>query len=84
MSEESIARFGEVDAKPEFGALVVRAVGKSFCAGGDITTLLEAGKTRRPPRPTRAWGRSRSPSTGSGGSRFRQWPPCAVLPSAPA
>ncbi|WP_245159802.1 enoyl-CoA hydratase/isomerase family protein [Blastococcus sp. CT_GayMR19] len=40
----AIATFDEVDAKPEVGALVVRAVGKSFCAGGDIATLTSAGK----------------------------------------
>src|SRR5688500_13455669 len=39
-----IATFDEVDAKPEVGALVIRAVGKSFCAGGDIATLTSAGK----------------------------------------
>ena len=33
-----------MDAKPEVGALVIRAVGKSFCAGGDIATLTSAGK----------------------------------------
>src|SRR5688572_20639151 len=44
MADELIATFDEVDAKPEVGALVVRAVGKSFCAGGDIATLTSAGK----------------------------------------
>lgn len=44
MADELIATFDEVDARPEVGALVVRAVGKSFCAGGDIATLTEAGK----------------------------------------
>jgi enoyl-CoA hydratase len=44
MAEELSAVFDEVDAKPELGALVVRAIGKSFCAGGDITTLTTAGK----------------------------------------
>jgi enoyl-CoA hydratase len=44
MADELIATFDEVDGKPEVGALVIRAVGKSFCAGGDVTTLLEAGK----------------------------------------
>ena len=39
MADELIATFDEVDAKPEVGALVIRAVGKSFCAGGDIATL---------------------------------------------
>jgi enoyl-CoA hydratase len=44
MADELISTFDEVDAKPEVGALVVRAVGKSFCAGGDIATLTAAGK----------------------------------------
>ncbi len=44
MAAELIGTFDEVDARPEVGALVVRAVGKSFCAGGDIATLTAAGK----------------------------------------
>jgi enoyl-CoA hydratase len=44
MAGELIGLFDEVDARPEVGALVVRAVGKSFCAGGDIGTLTSAGK----------------------------------------
>src|SRR3954464_12038535 len=44
MADELIATFDEVDARADVGALVVRAVGKSFCAGGDIATLTEAGK----------------------------------------
>ncbi len=44
MARELIGLFDEVDARPEVGALVVRAVGKSFCAGGDVATLTEAGK----------------------------------------
>ena len=44
MAGELIGLFDEVDARPEIGALVVRAVGKSFCAGGDIGTLTAAGK----------------------------------------
>ena len=44
MADRLIATFDEVDAKAEVGALVIRAVGKSFCAGGDVATLLEAGK----------------------------------------
>ena len=44
MATELIETFDEVDARPEVGALVVRAVGKSFCAGGDIATLTAAGK----------------------------------------
>src|SRR5688500_20112344 len=44
MADELIATFDEVDARPQVGALVVRAVGKSFCAGVDIATLTSAGK----------------------------------------
>lgn len=44
MAQELILAFEEVDARPEVGALVVRAVGQSFCAGGDIATLAAAGQ----------------------------------------
>jgi enoyl-CoA hydratase len=44
MAGELIAAFDEVDARPEVGAVVVRGVGKSFCAGGDVQTLAEAGR----------------------------------------
>ncbi|MGY1663891.1 enoyl-CoA hydratase/isomerase family protein [Geodermatophilus sp. SYSU D00705] len=44
MARELIGLFDEVDARPEVGALVVRAVGRSFCAGGDIATLTAAGR----------------------------------------
>lgn len=44
MARELILAFEEVDARPEVGALVVRAVGRSFCAGGDIATLAAAGQ----------------------------------------
>ncbi|HEY0400897.1 MAG: putative enoyl-CoA hydratase echA14 [Blastococcus sp.] len=44
MADELIATFDEVDARADVGALVVKAVGKSFCAGGDIATLTSAGK----------------------------------------
>src|SRR5689334_8725293 len=43
MATEVIEAFDEVDARSDVGALVVRAVGKSFCAGGDIKTLTDAG-----------------------------------------
>ncbi|MGY1915878.1 enoyl-CoA hydratase/isomerase family protein [Blastococcus sp. SYSU DS0973] len=65
MADELIATFDEVDAKPEVGALVIRGVGKSFCAGGDVATLTSAGKDPAAADPTRAWGRSTTPSTGS-------------------
>jgi enoyl-CoA hydratase/carnithine racemase len=44
MARELIGLFDEVDARPEVGALMVKAVGKSFCAGGDIATLTSAGR----------------------------------------
>ncbi len=43
MADELLATLDEVDARSEVGAVVVRAIGKSFCAGGDIQTLTEAG-----------------------------------------
>src|SRR6476646_9051192 len=43
MATEVIEAFDEVDARSDVGALVIRAVGKSFCAGGDIRTLTDAG-----------------------------------------
>jgi enoyl-CoA hydratase len=43
MADELIATFDEVDGRADVGALVIRAVGKSFCAGGDIKTLTDAG-----------------------------------------
>jgi enoyl-CoA hydratase len=44
MARELIGLFDEVDARSDVGALVVKAVGKSFCAGGDIATLTSAGQ----------------------------------------
>ena len=44
MAAELVAAFDEVDARSDVGALVVRGVGKSFCAGGDIKTLTDAGR----------------------------------------
>jgi enoyl-CoA hydratase/carnithine racemase len=44
MAHDLISVFDEVDAREDVGALVVRAVGKSFCAGGDIKTLTDAGR----------------------------------------
>src|SRR3954454_17616517 len=44
MAGELVAAFDEVDGREDVGALVVRAVGKSFCAGGDIKTLTDAGR----------------------------------------
>jgi len=44
MARDLIEVFEEVDARPEVGALLVRAVGRSFCAGGDIATLTAAGR----------------------------------------
>jgi enoyl-CoA hydratase/carnithine racemase len=44
MADELIATFDEVDGRSDVGALVIKAVGKSFCAGGDIATLTSAGQ----------------------------------------
>ncbi len=44
MASELIAAFDEVDARTELGAVVVRGVGRSFCAGGDVQTLTDAGR----------------------------------------
>ncbi|MFB9315870.1 enoyl-CoA hydratase/isomerase family protein [Cryptosporangium minutisporangium] len=44
MATELIATFDEVDGRSDVGALVITAVGKSFCAGGDIATLTSAGQ----------------------------------------
>jgi enoyl-CoA hydratase len=44
MADELIAAFDEVDSRADVGAVVVRATGRSFCAGGDIQTLSDAGK----------------------------------------
>src|ERR1700710_359071 len=44
MAAEVTAAFDEVDGRSDVGALVVRGVGKSFCAGGDVKTLTDAGK----------------------------------------
>jgi enoyl-CoA hydratase len=44
MARDLIQVFDEVDARSDVGALVVRAVGRSFCAGGDIATLTAAGR----------------------------------------
>src|SRR5215211_5944602 len=57
MADELIATFDEVDAKPQVGALVIRAVGKSFCAGGDIATLTSAGKDPAAPETFEGMGK---------------------------
>ncbi|GAA4727375.1 enoyl-CoA hydratase [Modestobacter marinus] len=44
MAAELIATFDEVDGRDDVGALVVQAVGRSFCAGGDVQTLTDAGR----------------------------------------
>jgi enoyl-CoA hydratase len=44
MATELIAVFDEVDDREDVGALVVRGVGKSFCAGADVQTLADAGR----------------------------------------
>jgi enoyl-CoA hydratase/carnithine racemase len=44
MAQEFMEALAEVDGRTDVGAMVVRAVGKSFCAGGDIKTLTESGR----------------------------------------
>jgi enoyl-CoA hydratase len=44
MATELIGLFDEVDGREDVGALVVRGVGKSFCAGADVQTLADAGR----------------------------------------
>jgi len=56
MAGDLIAVFDEVDAREEVGALVVRGVGRSFCAGGDVQTLLEAGRDPAAPETYTAMG----------------------------
>jgi enoyl-CoA hydratase/carnithine racemase len=57
MADELIATFDEVDARDDLGALVVKAVGKSFCAGGDIATLTAAGKDPAAPEAYEGMGK---------------------------
>jgi enoyl-CoA hydratase len=57
MADALIATFDELDARPELGALVVRAEGKSFCAGGDIATLTAAGKDPAAPEAYEGMGK---------------------------
>ena len=44
MAHEFMSALAEVDGRTDVGALVVRGVGRSFCAGGDIKTLTDAGR----------------------------------------
>lgn len=57
MADELIATFDEVDGRSDVGALVIRAVGKSFCAGGDIKTLTDAGKDPAAPEAYEGMGK---------------------------
>jgi enoyl-CoA hydratase/carnithine racemase len=56
MAAELIATFDEVDGRPDVGALVIKAVGKSFCAGGDIATLTSAGQDPAAPEAYEGMG----------------------------
>ena len=56
MASELIATFDEVDGRSDVGALVIKAVGKSFCAGGDIATLTSAGKDPAAPEAYEGMG----------------------------
>src|ERR671921_1927686 len=57
MADGLVATFDAVDAKPEVGALVIRGVGKSFCAGGDVATLTSAGKDPAAPEAYEGMGK---------------------------
>jgi len=57
MADELIATFDEVDGRADVGALVIRAVGKSFCAGGDIATLTSAGEDPAAPESYAGMGK---------------------------
>src|SRR3954463_13339367 len=56
MADELIATFDEVDGRSDVGALVIKAVGKSFCAGGDIATLTSAGRDPAAPEAYEGMG----------------------------
>jgi enoyl-CoA hydratase/carnithine racemase len=57
MADDVMAAFAEVDARPEVGALVIRGVGPSFCAGGDNQTLAAAGADPAAPEAYDEMGR---------------------------
>ena len=57
MAAELIATFDEVDGRSDVGALVIKAVGKSFCAGGDIATLTSAGQDPAAPEAYEGMGK---------------------------
>jgi enoyl-CoA hydratase/carnithine racemase len=46
-----------VDSRADVGALVIRAVGKSFCAGGGIATLTSACKDSAAPEAYEGMGK---------------------------
>ena len=52
MAVELIAVLDDVDGRDDVGALVLTAVGRSFCAGGDVQTLTDAGQD---PAAQAAW-----------------------------
>jgi enoyl-CoA hydratase len=57
MADELIGVFDEVDARADVGAVVVRGVGRSFCAGGDVQTLTDAGRDPAAPDAYEGMGR---------------------------
>src|SRR4051794_41788302 len=56
MAAELLATFDEVDGRTDVGALVIKATGKSFCAGGDIATLTSAGQDPAAPEAYEGMG----------------------------
>src|SRR3954451_15717674 len=56
MAAELLATFDEVDGRSDVGALVIKATGRSFCAGGDIATLTSAGQDPAAPEAYEGMG----------------------------
>jgi enoyl-CoA hydratase/carnithine racemase len=84
MADVLIATFDEVDAKPEVGALVLGAMGKSFCAGGDIATPTSAGKDPAAPEVYEGMGKIYDSFYRLVRSAYRRWPRSAARPGVQA
>ena len=84
MAAELIATFDEVDGRSDVGALVIKAVGKSFCAGGDIATLTSAGQDPAAPEAYEGMGKIYDSFYRLGHVRVRRWRRCAARRWAPA
>ena len=84
MAAELIATFDEVDGRADVGALVIKAVGKSFCAGGDVATLTSAGEDPAAPDAYDGMGTIYDSFYRLGQVRCRRSPRCAARRWAPA